>query len=286
MQYKESGRIFWKKIENIKFILTLNDTAIANMLALTEPKYKKFKNNELLPALPNLDRLCIRLGLNMNHFSLGKIDYMSLRERFYGNSYALPTKYDYGKLSKSRTIINCLDYLELKYNEDVKYAVLSHLQIDPLFFKEDNRSMNINVISDLCALLKKTFHFNKDDFTALGRWSYEVNKNKELGQILSSFQNKYEMFEAICNGLSKEFEKNFDYTLKSNSNNRIIVHSTPSEEAKDLLRKKLIGNTTTCLTKVGVFSSFTRYQSLPTANVVKTKCIYQGDQVTEYQINT
>jgi hypothetical protein len=276
--------IFWKTVENIKKVLVLDDDSIASMLLIKPSHYQKLQKRNKLPSLSSLDKLTSRLGLNLNSLFSEQIDYMRLRERFYGNVYALPTRYDYGKLSKSRTIINCLDYLSIKYNDNVKYTVLGQLQIDPLFFEDDDRTMNINVISDLCTFLKKSFHFEKEDFMSLGRWSYQVNKDNELGKKLSSYNKAPDMFNAICKELSTAFEKNFDYDLKSISGNTVTIQSRPSEEAQDLLRSKLVGNSTTCLTKMGVLSSFSQYLSLPAAKVEKTKCMYQGDKITEYEI--
>lgn len=274
---------FWRNISQIQNVLLLNDEGVAALLDINISGYLKLKNALKLPYFENVYNLCERLGTTQNSLYEGDVDLIQIRNLYLGNFCELPAKYDYGKLSKSRTIINCLDYVELRYGMGTKLALLRSLNIDPRFFDSPDRDMNLNVLTDLCKQLE-ILGFTNEDYKNLGRRSYDVNKSTELGHIFSSYKNVYDLFEDICATLSTKFDKNFNYDISKIEGGAIYIQSRPTELAQDLLHTSNVGNNTICQTKLGVFGTFPKYLGYKNSDAIKTKCLYSGDSVLEYKI--
>ncbi len=274
---------FWDNIKKIKLILSLEDIDIAHMLTIKEREYANIKQLHQIPSVENVISLCRSLGVSLDNFFENKLDLIQIRNQYFGAVYDLPSRYDYGKLSKSRTVTNCLDFLDLKYGEGLKKSLLRSMQIDPRFFESQDRDMNINVLTDLCEHLRK-LGFTDTDYKQLGQRSYDVNKNTDLGKKLSSYNSVYDLFEDVCTNLSTKFDQNFTYNISKMKAGEIYIESRPTEIAQDLMHTNNIGNHLVCQTKLGVFGSFPKYLGIYHSDAVKTKCIYDTDSVIEYRV--
>jgi hypothetical protein len=274
---------FWKIVNKLQTVLLLNDDAMANLFDMPRAYFKNLKIEKKFPEQRKLAHFASRLNLCTEAFFTGEIDYIQVQNSFLGNYEELPTKYSYGGLSKTRTIINCLNYIEDKYGLGAKHSLLRSLQIDPRYFDSPERKINIYVLTDICSFLRK-HSFSNEDFIEIGKRSYDTNKNTELGCMFSTHKNVYDLFEDICSNLSVRFDQNFNYSISKVGNRAIHIQSAPTQQAQDLLKTKKIGNETICLTKLGVFGTFPNYLGLENGNAVKTKCLYQGDSCNEYKV--
>ncbi|MBD65840.1 MAG: hypothetical protein CME62_11580 [Halobacteriovoraceae bacterium] len=273
---------FWQNIELIQKSLVLNEFVVADMFELKTEEFKQLRTTLVIPNINNVNMFTSNLGITIDQlFQRDQLDLGQLRNKFYGLIYTLPAKYDYGKLSKSRTIINCLDFIEKKYGLEFKQSILNMLQIDPRFFDSPLRTMNINVITDLCNILSEV-GLDYEELKKLGRHSYEANKETEFGQLLSQYNNVPELLEVLCGHLSLHFDRNFEYDLINCSEHQATIHCYVTEEVKDLMKVNKVGNENICATKLGVFESFPKYLGLDFAEAKKTKSLYQGDSVNEY----
>ncbi|GEM_PF-5442920 len=275
---------FWLNLNQIQNILLLDDGSLCRILDISKETFLKAKSKQRPIELERMDYLFDRLGITIDHFIEENYDIAQARERFMGEQYALPARYSYAKFSKSRTIINCLKYIELSYGSNFKNSILRSLQIDPRFFDNPERLMNINVLTDFCVLLNK-LGLNKEDFVAMGKMSYIVNNEGPLGERLRSHRNVNELFEDICSNESKNFDLNFDYYITRVSNGSIHVGSRPTEMALEYLNHAELGSNFVCDTKLGVFGSFPQYLGSKASYAEKTRCMREGHSYYEYKIN-
>lgn len=273
----------WSQIDRIQQALFLDDDNMARLFELSRADFKKARQSKQCFPLKNLHSFTQRLSVSLDKLIEGNIDLIQIQSLFLGKITELPRRYNYGKLSKSRTLINCLDYIDLRLGARVKNSLLKSLQIDPRFFNCPNKSMNINVLTDLCEQLIQ-LGFSQSEFKSLGKRSYATNSNTELGQQLRSHSTIEELFEDICSNQSVKFDQNFNYKISKVERNAIYIQSQPTDIAMDLMKLKNIGNKTICHTKLGVFSTFPRYLGYENTDAIKTKCIYSGDSCLEYKV--
>ena len=276
--------LFWSQLDLIQNVLHLDDKNYASFVELSSSEYLKLKSSKTFPKVANLDHFCKRLKVSQSQLFEGDINYISLKERFLSTPNELPYRYRYGSLSKSRTIINLFDYIETAYGLKLKLALIEQLGIPSYLLDSPDHHININLITDLCDLLKK-IGFTKSEFVNLGLASFYTNYNNSFGQYLRKHRNIEEMFYDLCSNLSHEFEKNFSYKLERINDNKIIVLAKPTEQAKELLGTHLVGTPDACLTKQGVFATFPRYLGYQYSKVEKTDCLYENHSYTKYSIN-
>lgn len=274
---------FWQSIDRIRSSLFIDDHELCDLLDLSSQKIQAFEKVQRIPDLGNVTNLCDRLGITLDDVFENNFDEKALKARYLGDRLELPKKYDFAKFSKTRTIINILDHLKSYYGAGFVTSLLKSMQIDPRFFESPDNETNIFVISDLCQKLKE-LGLRDEDFINFGRSSYKVYRNSSFGDILKSHSDPVEMLDDLCSNYSSLFDKNFDYKVTRANENEISIDVKPSEQAKDLLGTNYLTNSEACLTKLGVFETFPLYIGLH-ARAEKSKCIYQGDEITEYKIS-
>lgn len=277
------NELLWEKLIQIQNTLLLDDTGMGKLLDLSQESFSLMKQRKGALELGQLDVLTNQVGISMNQLFSESLDLNQIRNLYFGNEYTLPRKYDFAKFSKSRTIINCLTYIEMKFGSEFRNTILRELQVDPRFFDSPDRQMNIGVLRDLCSLLAK-FGMKEADFINMGKMSYFVNKEEGLGKDLGSHSNVIDLFADICENHSDKFDQNFDYFITKCEKDGISIGSKPTELALDYLDVKEVGSSLTCITKLGVFGSFPHYLNFLRSYAIKTKCMRQGDNIYEYKI--
>lgn len=285
LEHFKSDFNYLYRIKQIQQTLNMSDYKIAEILGVTPFQFDQVNSFQKQLSFANIETLCNYLKISIELFVNDSIDYLQLKKQHLGISSLLPSKYSYAKRSKARTVKKILDYVEAKFGIYFKNNLLISLQVDPFFFSDLNNEMNINLIEDICCLLKTKYFFTSKDFFEMGLWSYNINKHNELGVFMSSFDSTVELIDTITSEFSYKFDKNFDYKVMSYKNGELSIRSTPSKEAQSELNTKLFGNSSVCLTKQGVFSSFSMYSVGNPAFVSKNKCMYQGDSYTEYKLS-
>ena len=276
--------VFWKQISMLQNVLMLADSGMSSLLDMKLEDFLIAKKIQGSISLSQLDVLLDKLGISIDNFFEGKIDYIQVRDKFLGNLEALPVRYDSVKLSKARTLTNCLRYIEMKYGEAFKNSILRQLQVDPRFFDNPNRLTNIRLMKDLFDLLESV-GFSKQDFTNMGLMSYDINKASSMGEQYRSYRNFEELMEDLCNGLSSNYDQNYDYFIVRKDSESITLGSRPSAEVLEYLKADEIGSDRICQTKLGVLSSLPKYLKYEFSDAQKVKCMREGNSHYEYKIN-
>ncbi len=174
--------------------------------------------------------------------------------------------------------------MEMKYGVEFKNSILRQLQVDPRFFENPDSIMNIRMMRDLCNILHN-LGFTTKDFINMGLMSFQVNKNSYMGEHYGSYRNFEELMDDLCNGLSSNYDQNYDYFITKKERNSISIGSKPTEKILEYLGPDEVGSDQICLTKLGVLGSLPKYLKYEFSNAEKTKCMREGSSYHEYKIN-
>jgi hypothetical protein len=278
------SQIFWKQIQSLSSVLGLNDQAMASMMCLTEHDFVKYKTKKIPVPINCSINLCDRLGITLEKLLSGKVDFMRLRESFYGMSNSLPVRYDFGKFSKVRTVMNILDYIERYHGQEVKAHLLKCLQVSSEFLANPENNMNIFVMKDICNFLEKKMGYDHSDFVSLGYWSYFTHKDSNLGQKLASHRGYEELFDATCNEYCKEFDDNFNYDLIRTTDNSVTLRISETQMATELIGAKTFIDKPMNTVRNAVIASLPLYLGGKPGEIVTHKSRLQGDRYSEISI--
>ena len=284
MKITETNHIFWDNIGRIKNSLAIDLVNFSGLFNLSENQLLSYWKSSRYPPMDKVDSFCCRVCIGIEALFKRDVDLIHINKGFYGDDSSLPCRYDFAKLSRSRTILNCLDYMKVHYGEDVMFSFMRKLQLKPEFLNSLDREINIYLLTDLCKIAKEV-GFSNEEIMKMGAWSFRLNKESDLGSSLSLFDDIKEMFKEICDNYSKKFDLNFDYKLVKASNSRLVIRSKISDLCLDKFNGEFVGSEMTDLAKVGVISTFSCYMNKPQSYVLKTHCIYQGDPYTQYMVN-
>ncbi len=275
---------FWNSINEIRNAIQADRAEMASLLKISTFEYISMEARGTTPSIDKVSFMAERFGITIGLIFQGEVDLEKLVADYRGNMTLLPCRYSYAKLSKARTVSSCLDYIELKYGDSVKKFILDSIQVSHEFFKNPDRGLNLNVLIDICRKLE-FLGFKEDDYIKMGNFSYLTNKYNHIGTKLSSYSSVFDLFEDVNENVSKVYEQNFNYRVDRVGFDTIYLHGRPTELSQELHKGKEIGSHYTDMTKMGIISTLPCYQGLRPARVIKTKCVLQGDAVSEYQIN-
>ncbi len=278
------ARNFWQSIERIQCILNIDDQELAKLINRNHFELIADKTCNRPLNMFELATISNKFGLTIDGLVHGQFDDEQIINNYHNLNPDLPNKYKEGKLSRLRTLINVLDYTALKLGDECRQFLLQKLGVNEKLLNNPNKFTNIHLITDLCRHLK-TVGLTKEDFINMGKYSYETNKNTDFGILLSKFNSAKNLYKFLLEDYTHMYDKNFKYQVTKVDNSGLVLETTFSEEALDTYRVKNFGNSTTCLTKIGVLSSMSQYIGLAPSPVKKTHCIYQGDTKTRYEIS-
>ncbi len=276
--------IFWTNIQRIQDILAINDFQVGEMFDLSSNEFTILKKTNGLIDLQRMDKFLDKVGMSLDNFFEGNFNKEQVQNFYLGPSEALPERYDFAKYSKARTLINCLTYIKLKYGNEFKNGILRSLQMDIRFFENPEHETNIKLLKDLCKTLSR-FGLTDNDFLAMGRMSYQTNRESKLGQSFRQHRNIEDLMADICESQSRKFDQNFDYFITGRGKGEISVGSRPTEHVLEHLGHSEMVSDEICLTKLGVFGTFPQYLNYKNSYAVKTKCMREGSSYYEYKIS-
>jgi hypothetical protein len=274
---------FWNKLNKVQDILFLDDERMSSLLELTEHDFVNFRANSISLDLNRMDQLLDRIGISLNSFFEETYDINLLRKRFLGSVYDLPERYSLAQFSRTRTLTNCLKYIELKYGVHIKNSILRGLQIDPRFFDDPDRLTNINLMKDLLTVYSG-IGLNADDFISMGKMSYLMNKEGAFGELCRAHQTVEDLVIDLCENHSHKFDQNYEYSVSKIEDGAIYISSRPSENSLEYFSMEEMGSDEICFTKLGVFGSFPYYLGQGSSYAEKTKCMREGNSSYEYKI--
>jgi predicted hydrocarbon binding protein len=274
----------WESLREIQDVLGSTEGELASLLGLSRSSYRRYRASGRSLPVESVFQLTDRLPIGFEKLMTGEIDFEALHEHSNGNLDYLPARYRDGDFSKRRTSVNALYFIENHLGPTAKKNLLKHFQVSAEAFRDPDRTINIHFITDVLNYLQRYGH-QKESFVQIGRYSTDTNLRSHLAEVYAECRTPGEMYDKLINALIANYDENFQYRLtKLTSRNAVIrVYQKPETEAA--LKLKRYGCEPICWMRVGLTAALPRYNGLPEAVVNKTKCVFNGDECCEMEID-
>jgi len=274
-------QIFWLNLEKIKDSLLFDEEQFSKYLGLSLTTYKNSLDEKAFLPLTCVFELAEKLNF---HFE----DLLNVNFKIKAQQNSdLLERYSHATYSHTKSIINIINYLEIRRGARAKINLLRKFQLSEEFISNPQNKANIYLISDIVEYLKKTYRFSNEEFMAMGQRTPHATDNSFLKSKLlghSSVQSMYAQFFDECTHI---FDQNCTYKIDSMNQNYAVVSSVPKKEVLEELEIQLseFGTDAMAITRCGVISSMTWFQygrNIPLRRISST---YDGAKIDKYLLD-
>lgn len=276
-------QVLWHNIQLLREVSRLPEADFARLLGFSEENYLSLKKQTKDVPLTAAVRLSEAFNVDLHGLWGSSIDRKAAERYFHRAPIELPERYNVGKFSKVRSVLNLLEGVRLQRGEQYLENLLRHSQIPQSFFDDPEKMINVRFLTDLTELLAQR-GWSSQQLFALGQMSYQTHRQSSFGQSMATYRSWKKVYEGLVLHHSGAFDRNYDYKLHLSQEDRIIIDAVPREEVCEALKTDVFDTETTCFTRMGVMSTASCYASLPASIVTKLKSIHEGDGRNRYEI--
>lgn len=276
-------QILWSNIQSLQAASNISTAELARLMGLEEKAFQelqRFSRDIPLNCAANLS-----LVFNVDLASLwgSVIDEEAAARFFHRRPVELPERYNVGKFSKVRSVLNLIEGVRHQRGDDYVEHLLRHSQIPRSFFDDPDKTINVRFITDFTELLSQR-GWDQQQLFSLGQLSYQTHKESAFGQAMGRHKNWKSVYEALVVEHSTAFDRNYDYRLQRCEDDRIVIDAIPREEVCEALHADTFDTETTCFTRMGVMSTAACYAKLPASQVTKLRSVHEGSDRNRYEI--
>ena len=255
-----------------------------DILELSWFEYQQLKLGIIKPSDKLIERVAKKFTLNYESISSGVINYSYLATKYDLSINTKEDNYLKAAYGRKRASIAAIHFLE-KYNGwRLRLDAMRKLSVSENFLQDPFAPISMQFITDLCDYLYQR-QFQKQDFYAMGVFSYEANKNGIIAKIFSEFSSPIEIYDFFFHDCMKLFEQNCNYKIiKLEYSSLIVEYKTNSNVAAETGRAHL-GSVHVCYVKCGTAACIPLYIGLPAAKVRQLSCVHLGDDTCKLEID-
>lgn len=257
---------------------------MAAMMGLSSTAYRNHKSRSRSLPVDSVFSLADHIPISFERIMGGGVDLETLHEHAKGNVGHIPARYRIGAFSKRRTSVNALYFIENHLGAASKDEILKHLQVNPAVFKNPDETISIHFVTDVLNYLARYQH-RRESFVQIGRYSTDTNRHSRLAQVYAECRTPSEMYDKLFNALVSNYDENYDYRLTRLSKIGATLRVYQRKRTEDALNLRVYGSVPICWMRIGINAALPKYKQLPEANVTKTKCIFEGDDCCEMEID-
>ena len=149
--------ILWRNLERIKDQLLLDDSEFAQFLDIPYQEYLRNKNKQLFLPLTCMFEFSEKLNL---HFEDLLSSEFKLNSTITNNNrdMILADRYSIASYSKTKPILNIINYLEIHRGVRAKINLLRKFQLTEEFILNQENNTNIFLISDIAKYLTNLYN--------------------------------------------------------------------------------------------------------------------------------
>jgi hypothetical protein len=284
---QQSGGLpsFWQTLDRIAITLNLSLETLAEYMELTPKDLIELRRAAKEPSVISAMALSKRINIGFESLVLNTFDYKAMAQQYNGKVSFLPVRYAAPELSRRRTIIPLLDYVECYSGWQTRALLLRRFQLTEAMFVDPDATMNIRLGVDLCNYLYE--HYQSTDLLeGMGRYSAVSNLDSPLGTFLTEAETLGDVLELITSsGVGKFIEKNYLWRVLSVNSSACVLEGRPSDEMRAMNAHVEILNPVACMIRSGFISALPQFVSLSPAAVTKTACVAAGDPVCKFHVD-
>ena len=273
---------FQETLERIRLTSKVSQSDWFDILEIPWQDYQDMRLGKFFPTENLVERVAAHFELKPLDIIDGRVDYKALALRLEQPS-EMPETYSAAAFGRKRTSITSINFLEKYVGWRLRLDSIRRLGITEHHLQDPFSPISMKFITDLCAYLYRR-QFRKEDFYAMGAFTYEGNKNSVVAQLFAELSTAKQAYEFFFNDCMKLFEQNCFYNITYADEEKMTVEyiTNPHVAAESGVRH--LGNEHVCQLKAGAIANVPRYLGLPPSNVIKSACVHKGDDVCRLEI--
>lgn len=275
---------FWDTVNRIAVTLNLSIEDLAEMMEITPYRLKLLQRYGKEPNVSSAMALSKRVNISFDSLVLNQFDYKLMAQQYFGNQSELPERYLEHSLSRRRTIIPHLNYIEQYFGWAQRALILRRFQLTEGMFADPDATMNMRFAIDLTRYLLD-YHRNPAILEHMGWYSARHNRSVALGSELEGANTTGEVYErAFANITPRHIERNYDWRMTAMHDDTCIIEGRPSQEMLSIPDARSLQQPGLCLIRSGFLSYMPNYANLGSVRVRKLSCVSQGDSACQFEV--
>lgn len=270
-------------VQRLKFSLQLTDSALSEILRLSQSEYNKVLDRRKNLDLLQMHRLCDHFNFTLKSVLDDQIDLQCLKQHYLKNYHYIPEKYTYCAFSKKRLIHTVSDYVGKFYHWSIQEDLLRYFQIQSIPSADADAPINVYLFENILAYLRNS-GFSLTQIRNIGKYSIHTSKNTVFEKNLSKFDTPKSMFEYYFDEMIFFIEKNNRYLIISIDENSCEIESKEDPDLLEAFQVKHIAGINRCIYRQGALSAVTRYIGYADSIVTETTCSHRGDSTCRFHI--
>lgn len=271
-------------LERLRVTAGVSSNEWFDILQLSWSDYQNIKLGYVVPSEKLTERVAQYFDLTIDDILYGKIDYKSLALHFETGSLVMPELYSKAAYGRKRTSISSIDFLENYVGWDLRLDAIRKLSVTESMLQDPFAPISMKFITDLCGYLQQR-QFQKEDFFAMGAYTYKANKQTLVSELFSNFSSPKEAYEFFFNDCMKLFELNCTYTITKISDTSLTMEYLTNSDVAAESGMRHLGSVNVCQVKNGFASIIPRYLGLPQAKVNEVACVHCEDDICRLEID-
>jgi transcriptional regulator with XRE-family HTH domain len=276
---------FWTTIDQLRTELRLPHARIADLLGLTPSEYWLLRRRNKEPSVSSSMELSKRLNIGFESLILNQFDLQAVVRHFHGDLSHLPEKYAVGALSKRRTIIHLLNYIESYFGRASRAMILQEFQVTEAIFNDPDAPINLRFAVDLGSYILG-YQKNPQTLIEMGKHSVFTTRHSPISTLLQEERTPLRVMEKMVTDITPRLiEANYQWEIISAEPTCLTLAGRPSQDLRSYLEPHYINSFVACMFRQGVMSAVPAYVGFPLANVKKTACVSQGDPQCRFEVH-
>ena len=276
---------FWSTLHRISVMLDISYNKIAEMMEMSPARYAALRRTRKDPPVSSAMALGKRLNIGFDALVMNNFDYKVMARQYAGNLIDMPERYVENALSRKRTVITFLDFIEENFGIAQRGLILRKFQMTEAMLADPQELINVRFAVDLTNYLMD-YYQNPYLLKHMGQYSAQRNTSHEAIQEFRDVLSAEEIFERAFQGfVPKYLERNFSWRILQMDEKSCIVEGVPTEEFLATPNAGELLTTNVCAIRTGILSYMPNYAKLGSARVEHTECVAQGAHSCKFHIH-
>ncbi len=270
-----------------RIILNLEDKHLGELLQVKTRDVRHVLSGKRSVTIHNLLHALNHFHVSLEAILEDRVDYKVLEAQFKqngtGESGEFNEYYTKNGHNKKRSVINILNYIEKHGSIEDKFLILRDFQMKLSDFDNPDETINNRFIVELLDRLFKRGYSLKE-IMAMGEFSYECNKDGELGQSLNRLRSPKELLAYMFEVSVKKYDTNYQYKINKLTDELCEVELHQNPDVLDAMKVDKLGSPLVSLMKSGVIKTLPSFLGMDDFDVKIGKSIHAGDEHCSYLI--
>ena len=250
------GEGVFRRLEELRLALDLDDVAWGKALGLSSSEYEKsYQNTCRRLPVASFMRVCSRFGISPDSLIYGPFDPVAVAAHYSGNHTYIPERYTRGALSKRRTMRNVLEFVERRFGPEAVAKISWQMQVPLAALEPIDAPINILFAADMFSKLK-SIGVGETFFAELGRNSVVSTRSLPFLSDLSKLWRPLDVYESYLASHVHKIEKNCSYRISKVTAHGFFFESMQNGDLVEIFKNPTYGSPSSVSSRLGQSAPF------------------------------